>query len=164
MDNEFISFFEDSVLQIPAAFALIKGSNKYPSVQGTVLFYPIENGIIVTTEVYNLPYSYESCSSSFFGFHIHEGKSCSGNATDPFADSGSHYNPANCPHPNHSGDLPVLLGNQGFAWSTFFTNKFSISEITGKTIIIHRNPDDFMTQPSGNSGEKIACGVIHLFS
>lgn len=42
----------------------------------------------------------------------------------------------------------------------FTTDRFSVEEIVGKTIIIHSNVDDFTTQPGGNSGEKIACGVI----
>lgn len=42
----------------------------------------------------------------------------------------------------------------------FFTNRFSIEEIIGRTVVIHDMTDDFKTQPSGNSGKKIACGVI----
>ncbi len=41
-----------------------------------------------------------------------------------------------------------------------YGKKFTIDEIIGKTVIIHAKPDDFITQPSGNAGEKIACGVI----
>ncbi|MCD7905162.1 MAG: superoxide dismutase family protein [Clostridiales bacterium] len=43
---------------------------------------------------------------------------------------------------------------------TFFTDRFKLSKIIGKTVIIHKNPDDFKTQSSGDAGEKIACGVI----
>jgi len=42
----------------------------------------------------------------------------------------------------------------------YLTNRFSIEEILGKTIILHAHPDDFSTQPSGNSSTKIACGTI----
>lgn len=42
----------------------------------------------------------------------------------------------------------------------FMTDRFTVNEVIGKTVIIHLHPDDFATQPSGNSGEKIACGVI----
>ena len=79
---------------------------------------------------------------------------------DPFAGAMSHYNPKGCEHPYHAGDLPPLFGNGGSALSLFLTNRFSVREITGKTVIIHDRPDDFTTQPSGNSGTKIACGVI----
>ena len=47
---------------------------------------------------------------------------------------------------------------------SFFTNRFSISEIIGKTIIIHSGVDDFSSQPSGNSGQKIACGIIQVYN
>ena len=63
-------------------------------------------------------------------------------------------------HPNHSGDMPPLLGNQGYAWMAFYDKRFTIPEIIGKSLIIHRMPDNFTTQPAGDSGERIACGVI----
>ena len=107
-----------------------------------------------------MPQSKDKCKGRFFGFHIHNGISCTGNSTDPFADAGSHYTVNNCPHPYHTGDLPPLLENNGFAYMNVFINKFSLDDIIGKVIIIHDMPDDFKTQPSGNSGEKIACGKI----
>jgi Cu-Zn family superoxide dismutase len=42
----------------------------------------------------------------------------------------------------------------------FFTDKFKVSDILGKTVIIHQNPDDYRTQPTGASGKRLACGVI----
>lgn len=62
--------------------------------------------------------------------------------------------------PYHAGDLPPLFGNQGYAFSAFVTDRFAVREIVEKTIIIHSKPDDFKTQPSGDSGEKMACGKI----
>lgn len=73
-----------------------------------------------------------------------------------------HYNPDNCQHLYHAGDMPPLFGVDGSAVLLFLTNRFSVEEIIGRTVIIHARPDDFMTQPSGNSGEKIACGVIRM--
>jgi len=63
-------------------------------------------------------------------------------------------------HPHHAGDLPPLFGNNGYALSMFLTTRFSVSEIIGRTVILHSAPDDFTSQPAGNSGVKIACGVI----
>ena len=63
-------------------------------------------------------------------------------------------------HPFHSGDLPSLLENNGYAYMTVLTNRFKIADIIGKVVIIHDSPDDFTSQPSGNSGMKIACGII----
>ena len=79
---------------------------------------------------------------------------------EPFPMSGTHYNPHNCPHPYHAGDMPPLFGTNGYAFLSFITSRFKVNEIIGKTVIIHSSPDDFTTQPSGNSGTKIACGVI----
>ncbi len=101
-----------------------------------------------------------ACGGRVFGFHIHSGSSCTGNASDPFADTLAHYDTANCQHPYHAGDMPPLFGNNGNAFSVFLTNRFNIGEIIGRTVVIHALPDDFKTQPSGGSGTKIACGVI----
>lgn len=59
-----------------------------------------------------------------------------------------------------NGDLPPLLENNGYAYMSVLVNKFNINEILGKVIIIHSMPDDFNSQPAGNSGMKIACGKI----
>ena len=88
------------------------------------------------------------------------GISCTGNSEDEFADAQKHYNPKNCPHPYHFGDLPPLIENNGYSYMRVFINKFNVKDIIGKVIIIHEMPDDFTTQPSGNSGTKIACGKI----
>ncbi len=142
------------------AAAVIKGSAKYPDILGTVLFYQTDEGVIVFAEVCGLPDAQRSCYEGIFGFHIHTGTDCGGNADDPFADAGTHLNLQDCPHPYHTGDLPPLFGNAGLAVSAFLTNRFCVDEIVGRTVIIHDQPDDFTTQPSGNSGKKIACGVI----
>lgn len=57
-------------------------------------------------------------------------------------------------------NLPPLIENNGYAYMSVLTNKFKIENIIGKVIIIHDPSDDFTTQPSGNSGTKIACGKI----
>ena len=56
--------------------------------------------------------------------------------------------------------MPPLFSNKGYAFMIFLTDRFKVDEIIGKTVIIHSMPDDFKTQPSGDSGMKIACGVI----
>lgn len=71
-----------------------------------------------------------------------------------------HFNPGGMSHPFHAGDLPPLLSNQGYAWTAFFDRRFTIEEIIGKSVVIHAHADDFTTQPSGNSGNPIACGEI----
>ena len=74
--------------------------------------------------------------------------------------SGAHYNPGACEHPHHAGDLPPLFGCNGYAMSVFLTDRFLVDDVIGKTLIIHDRPDDFKTQPAGDAGEKMACGVI----
>lgn len=143
----------------PQAQAMIYGSERYRDIRGTVRFYSTDNSVIIRAEIYGLPKG-RDCHSPVFGFHIHSGTECSGNRTDPFANAGVHYNPGNCPHPYHAGDMPPLFGANGNAFLMFETDRFAVSEVIGKAIIIHAMPDDFTTQPSGNSGAKIACGII----
>lgn len=142
------------------AAARVKGSEKYANIDGTVMFYQLNGAVLVQTEVTGLPKGDGKCGNPVFGFHIHGGTACSGTTDDPFFNAGTHYNPNNCEHPYHAGDMPPLFGVNGNVISAFLTDRFTVKEIVGKTVIIHAKPDDFMTQPSGNSGEKIACGVI----
>ena len=141
------------------AIAEIRGSAAYPNISGMAKFYRTVYGVIVYTEVTGLP---DSGGNGIFGYHIHEGTSCRGNETDAFADALTHYNPANAEHPYHAGDLPPLFSNNGFALSVVLTDRFDLREVIGRTLIIHSKPDDFVSQPSGNAGEKIACGIIQV--
>lgn len=141
------------------AIAYVYGSAEYPRLQGRVTFHQIQDGVLITAEVHGLPLE-QNCANGIFGFHIHEGNVCTGNSQDPFTNTGGHYNPTNCPHPYHAGDLPPLFSNNGYAFMSVLINKFTVNEIIGRTVIIHSQPDDFTTQPSGNSGKKIACGEI----
>jgi len=131
----------------PTAYASISGNSSHPDISGYANFYTIGGGMIVEIEVTGLPHSDYTCSIPFFGMHIHE--------------NDAHYNPDNCPHPAHRGDLPPLLGNQGLGWMAFYTNRFTPKELAGKTIVIHKNRDDFSSQPSGDAGERIASGIIY---
>ncbi len=144
----------------PQAAASLAGSENYLGISGTVRFYQTGKGVIVLAEISGLPHSELPCHDRVFGFHIHEGTDCGGTMDDPFADTMSHYDPHGCEHPYHAGDLPPLFGNNGYALSLFLTQRFSVDEVIGRTVIIHDMPDDFTTQPSGRSGTKIACGVI----
>lgn len=144
----------------PQAAASIAGSVDHPGISGTVRLYQTHAGVVVLAEVSGLPRSDRPCQERIFGFHIHEGSDCGGSMGGPFSDAMAHYDPGRCEHPHHAGDLPPLFGNDGLALSLFLTDRFSADEVIGKTVIIHDHPDDFTTQPSGNSGTKIACGVI----
>lgn len=141
------------------AIAQIQGGNGYPYLNGTATFVQTDNGVLVTVSINKLPQN-SVCNGGIFALHIHEGESCTGNDEDQFSNAKKHYNPLNCPHPYHAGDLPPLIGNSGYAYMSVLINRFTVNEIINKVIIVHENKDDFSTQPSGNSGKKIGCGKI----
>ncbi len=142
------------------AIAEIKGNGEHKNLNGKVYFKQTKDGVLVTAVIYGLPTSEVKCQNYFFGFHIHEGENCTGNEADEFFNVMGHYNPKKCMHPHHAGDLPPLLENNGNAYMAVLSNRFDVKEIIGRTVIIHDKPDDFITQPSGNAGTKIACGEI----
>ena len=161
-----INYFANMILnKEPFAKADVSGNTVMPGLIGGVYFYPAHAGTLVVAEIYGLPQQAPGTPTTPpigpFGFHIHEGSSCEvGSAAEPFMSAGGHYNPTNKPHPEHAGDMPVLFSNNGYAFMAFHTDRFTPQQVVGRTVIIHMNPDDFRTQPAGNSGKKIACGVI----
>lgn len=143
---------------IPDATAIIRGGSAYPEISGVANFYYVRSGIglMVEVELANLPNSI-SYAPRFLGMHIHE----NGNCRDNFAYTGMHYNPRNAVHPYHLGDFPSILNSNGYAYLVFYDSFITLDDIAGRSIIIHSKQDDFTTQPSGDSGDKIACGIIH---
>lgn len=137
----------------PQAIAYITGEHTKHSVRGIVKFYQSSGCVSVVAHINGLPHT----AANFFGFHIHEGNNCSG---VDFSGSKGHYNPYGVTHPKHAGDLPPLMLCGNMAHMSFITDRFKIADIIGRTVVIHDMPDDFTSQPSGNSGEKIACGII----
>jgi Cu-Zn family superoxide dismutase len=102
------------------------------------------------------------------GFHIHEAGDCS--SGDGMSAKG-HFNPLGKPHGNpssaerHAGDLPSLKADKGGrakldATIDGITLGQGPTGIIGRGLIIHADPDDFKTQPTGNAGARLACGVI----
>ena len=157
---EQMQYFLRTMQRAPFAAAEIAGSAEYPAIGGRVSFYETTCGVLVSALICGLPAADCACGRRIFAMHIHSGAACTGNAEDPFADTLSHYNPGGCAHPAHAGDLPPLFENGGHAFSVFLTDRFSVREVLGKTVVIHAGPDDFKTQPSGDAGRKIACGKI----
>ena len=152
-----LRYFATVLQQAPAACAVVSGGITYPHITGQVRFYQTPAGTLIAAQIYGLPGSGDACGPNVFAFHIHEGTACSDAG---FAGTLGHYNPKGCEHPYHAGDMPPLFANNGYAFSVFLTDRFSVAEVLGKTVVIHRNPDDFTSQPAGNAGEKIACGRI----
>lgn len=147
------------------AAAVIKGGSLAPGINGAVYFRDVPEGCEVYVEVKGLPPFRPAIDGSPqvgpHGFHIHERGNCDvGNPVSPFEAAGGHWNPTGQPHGNHAGDFPVLFSNNGYDRMSFFTNKFKVADIIGKSVIIHESPDDYRTQPAGGSGRRLACGVI----
>jgi Cu-Zn family superoxide dismutase len=103
------------------------------------------------------------------GFHIHEKGDCGDNGNA----AGGHFNPAATAHgapdvpPHHAGDFGNVTANDAGKVSTRFTTRAVTVEAgansaVGHAIILHANPDDLTTQPTGNAGGRIACGVVTL--
>ena len=148
-----------------SAYAIITPGPDYPAIRGLVTFADIPGGVMVCADVAGLPpYAPATGNKSPigpFGFHIHEKGNCEiGNPANPFESAGGHWNPTNQPHGNHAGDFPVLVADNGRARMCFILSRFTVDEILGRSVMIHENPDDYRTQPAGNSGKKIACGSI----
>ncbi|WP_042317532.1 superoxide dismutase family protein [Desulfofarcimen acetoxidans] len=151
--------------EMPAARAAIRGGPLRPQISGTVDFFDAPGGSWVCADINGLPPYKPAVDGQSpvgpHGFHIHTIGNCQpGNSQNPFPSSGEHWNPTKQPHGNHAGDFPVLFSNHGQARMCFFTDKFTPEQVIGKSVIIHLNPDDYRTQPAGNSGKKLACGVI----
>jgi len=132
--------------------------------KGTVTFTPTEEANKVKVQVHLT----ELKPGSVHGMHVHEKGDCS--APDA-SSAGDHFNPAGKPHGDrsaaarHAGDLGnVETSSTGEVTATFDVQDISVSDgqegIIGKSVILHEKADDLKTQPSGNSGSRIACAVI----
>lgn len=132
------------------------------NVKGQVTFVEETEGVRVTANV-------EGLTPGKHGFHIHEKGDCS---SADFTSAGGHFNPTNSKHgsptdpEHHVGDFGNLEANeQGIArfervfnWLTFK----GTNSILNKAVIVHEKPDDLQTQPTGNAGGRLACGVIQM--
>lgn len=153
----------------PQAQATVSGQKGDEGLSGVVYFYQTEMGALLIWSIGGLPVDNKSCGNSIFAIHIHEGKDCPGafknrEGENPPAQAdlsvGGHYNPYDCPHPYHAGDLPPLFSNGGYAFGAVLTSRFGVEEVIGRTVAVHSGADDFTSQPSGKAGEIIGCGVI----
>lgn len=148
-----------SIPEQPAATATLSarsGSN----VSGSVGFAETSGGLKIRAKVAGL-------APGAHGFHIHEAGDCS--APDAASAKG-HFNPAGKAHghyseaDHHGGDMPNLMANaRGEATFDFTLAGVGLSGptgVVGRSIVVHADPDDYKSQPAGNSGARVACGVI----
>lgn len=147
-------------IQSIARLEATKGSQ----VSGIVQFFPQADGSIrIQGRVQGL------APNSEHGFHVHEKGDCS---SGDGLSAGGHFNPSQQAHgkfgdskAHHLGDLPSLeADNQGVAIIDFVSKELKLDRgshgVLGRALIVHKDPDDYTTQPTGNSGARLACAVI----
>lgn len=139
-----------------ARLAPKSGSN----VAGVVSFAQFGNQVVVTASLRGLKPNAEH------GFHIHENGDCS--AADATS-AGGHFNPTKTAHghlhdAHHAGDMPNIkadaAGNAQYRATLDGLSLKGAEGVVGRAVVVHRDPDDYKSQPAGNSGPRIACGVI----
>jgi len=147
--------------QGPSAGAQLSPT-KGNSTSGLVTFTQSGPKVLVSAEIRGLKPNAEH------GFHIHEKGDCS---SGDGMSTGGHFNPTTQSHgahgtgSHHAGDLPSLVADaNGVAKLKFETTSITVdsgvTNIIGRGLIVHRDPDDYKTQPTGNSGPRLACAVI----
>jgi Cu-Zn family superoxide dismutase len=132
-----------------------------PQVAGLVMFHQMDGHLMAHVKLRGLQ------PMGVHGFHVHEKSSC---ASADFSSAGGHFNPDGKAHggqtgERHAGDMPNLTADaQGMVDQKIMLHGLTLAagerSIDGRTLVLHANPDDFKSQPAGNSGPRIACGVI----
>lgn len=130
--------------------------------KGTVHFQEMRDGSVeVKIDLTGVP-------PGVHGFHVHDKGDCSDNGNA----AGGHFNPMSMPHAapdaasHHAGDFGnVTAAENGEVHTTFTTRWITVraasTSVVGRAVILHANPDDLATQPTGNAGGRIACGMIN---
>lgn len=144
----------------PFARALLSGGEGFPGLWGKVDFCLCPPGLLILCEFRGLPYDADPCAPNLFALHLHQEGSCASAEGNAFGAAGGHYNPGNCPHPSHAGDFPPVFSNHGYAFSAFYSERLRPEMLPGRSVILHSRRDDFTSQPAGDSGARIACGIV----
>lgn len=142
-----------------ATLAATSGSNA----GGVVHFRELADGSVEVHAVIS------GAPQGVHGFHVHDKGDCGDNGNA----AGGHFNPNATPHaapavdPHHAGDFGnVTVDSYGKAETRFTTRSVTVTagptSAVGHAVILHANPDDLTTQPTGNAGARIACGVVTL--
>jgi Cu-Zn family superoxide dismutase len=132
------------------------------TVKGTVTFEQVGDKVRVSANLSGLK------PDSEHGFHVHEKGDCS---SGDGMSAGGHFNPTGKAHGNpaagehHGGDMPTLEADaSGDATLDVTLDTITLGDktnsIIGRAVIVHKDADDYKTQPTGNSGARVACGVI----
>lgn len=144
----------------PAAVATLTG-RAGSGISGSITFHSMAGGAHVEANV-------QGATPGTHGFHLHERGDCS---AEDFSSAGAHFNPTGSEHgapgtaAHHAGDLGnIEIGADGTGELSVHSTQLAIAEganaVIGRAVILHEGPDDFVTQPTGNAGGRIACGVV----
>lgn len=147
---------DDEPLKARAVLNPTKGNRA----QGLVTFTKVDDGVLIIADI-------DYLEPGNHGFHIHEFGDCS--APDG-SSAGGHFNPKNKNHGSpdtverHAGDLGnVFADRKGHAHYERIDKEITLEgsdTIIGRSVVVHANADDFVSQPAGNAGGRISCGVI----
>jgi Cu-Zn family superoxide dismutase len=157
---------EPETQTLETATATLQGAPTDTDFKGTITFTPEGNGVRVVAHLEGVD------ADGQHGFHVHETGDCShGEGAKHFTSAGGHFNPGNAEHacpptePRHAGDLGNIQVTGGTGHLETTSNLLSLSgpnSVVGKAIILHAKADDCKTQPTGDAGDRLACGVVTL--
>ena len=157
---------EPETVALESATATLQGAPGDTDFKGTITITPEGDGVKVVAHLEGVDADGEH------GFHVHETGECThGEGDKHFTSAGSHFNPTGAEHacpstePRHAGDLGNVQVTEGAGHAEITTNLLSLSgpnSVVGKAIILHAKADDCKTQPTGDAGDRLACGVVTL--
>jgi len=135
--------------------------NSQAQAVGTVVLTAAPKGVLLHIEIKGL-------TPGWHGLHFHEKGDCS---TSDFTSAGAHTHGSGTsvhgllnPAANDTGDLPnIHAGSDGAAAAEVFTSLVtlaSLKDADGSAVVVHANPDDYMAQPIGGAGPRVACAVV----
>ena len=138
-------------------YAIMHGGSKNPDINGMVTFGRTERGILITAEIYGLS---DKSFGEVYPFCIHNGSCMSLDENGDFCKGEGYFNPKNLEPPMRAGDLPPLFSCRGYAYMQVVTDRFSIEDIIGKSVIIHSPTRNTFPSDGEETLRKIACGII----
>ena len=148
-----------------SATATLQGATSDPDFSGTITITPEGDGVKVVAHIEGVD------TDGMHGLHVHENGLCEHGGDKHFTSAGGHFNPTGAEHacpptePRHAGDLGNVQITEGAGHLELTTTGLSLSgpnSVVGKAIILHTGEDDCKTQPTGNSGDRLACGVVSM--